>query len=51
MLSSIVIVVLIIALLGTVPTWPYNRNWSYYPSSGIGVVLIVLLVLVAMGRL
>jgi hypothetical protein len=47
----ILIVVLLLLLLGALPTWPYSGGWGYYPSGGLGLVLIILLVLVLMGRL
>jgi len=49
-LSTILLVVLILALLGALPSWPYSRNWGYYPSSAMGTIVIVLLVLVLIGR-
>jgi len=51
MLLAILFVVLILALVGSVPTWPHSRDWGYYPSGGLGVVLLILLVLFLMGRL
>ena len=50
MLGTILIVILILILLGALPTWPYSSGWGYYPSSGIGLVLIILVILVVMGR-
>jgi hypothetical protein len=47
----ILTIVLVIALIGSVPTWPHSRNWGYYPSGGLGLVLIILLVLFLLGRL
>jgi hypothetical protein len=47
----ILLVVLILALFGTLPTWGHSRNWGYVPSGGIGVVLLVLLVLFVTGRI
>ena len=44
-------IVLVIALIGSFPRWPHSRGWGYYPSGGIGLILIVLLVLLLMGRL
>ena len=44
------IVILILILLGALPTWPYSSGWGYYPSGGIGLVLVILLILVVMGR-
>ena len=51
MLLLILTVVLIIALIGSVPTWPHSRSWGYYPSGGVGLILVVLLVLYLLGRL
>ncbi len=50
-LSTILIVVLILLLIGALPAWPYSSGWGYYPSSGIGIVVLVLVVLLLMGRL
>ena len=50
MLGTIIIVILILILLGALPTWPYSSGWGYYPSGGIGLVLVILLILVVMGR-
>ncbi|MBL8888407.1 MAG: DUF3309 domain-containing protein [Planctomycetaceae bacterium] len=51
MLGTVLIVVLLLILLGVVPTWPHSRNWGYGPSGALGLVLIILLVLLLMGRL
>jgi hypothetical protein len=51
MLSTILIVILILALVGALPTWGYSRNWGYGPGGGVGLLLIILIVLVASGRL
>ena len=48
---TILLVLLILMLLGALPTWPYSRSWGYYPSGGLGLVLIVVIVLVLAGRL
>jgi hypothetical protein len=48
---TILLIILILILLGALPTWPYSAGWGYYPSSGLGLVVIVLLILVFMGRL
>ena len=50
-LGTILLIILILALLGALPTWPYSGGWGYYPSGGLGLVLVVVLVLVLMGRL
>lgn len=51
MLITILMVVLLLALIGSVPSWPYSTGWGYYPSGGLGLVLIVLVVLLLMGRI
>jgi Protein of unknown function (DUF3309) len=51
MLLTILVVVLLISLVGSIPTWPHSRGWGYYPSGGLGVVLLIILVLFIMGRL
>ena len=43
--------ILILALIAVVPTWPYNRNWSYYPSGGVGALLLLTIVLLFMNKL
>jgi hypothetical protein len=47
----ILLIIVIILVLGALPTWPYSAGWGYYPSGGLGLVLIILLILVLMGRL
>jgi hypothetical protein len=51
MLSTLLIVLLILLLLGALPSWPYSRSWGYYPSGLFGVVLVILIVFMLMGRL
>jgi hypothetical protein len=51
MLSTILLVVLILALVGALPSWPHSRSWGYRPSGGVGLVLVILVVLIVMGRL
>jgi len=51
MLGTILIVLLILMLLGAIPSWPHSRNWGYAPSGGLGLVLLVLIVLLLMGRI
>jgi hypothetical protein len=51
MLGTILIVVLILLLLGALPTWPHSREWGYYPSGGLGLVLLILFILILMGRI
>ena len=50
-LGMILIIVLILILLGVIPTWPHSKDWGYYPSGFLGVVLIVILILVVLGRI
>ena len=50
-MTTILIIILILLLIGAVPSWPYSRNWGYYPSSTLGLVLIIVLVLALMGRI
>jgi Protein of unknown function (DUF3309) len=49
-MSTILLIVLVLLVLGALPTWPYSSGWGYYPSGGLGLVLVILLVLVLMGR-
>jgi hypothetical protein len=51
MLITILMIVLLLAVIGSVPAWPYSAGWGYYPSGGLGLVLIVLVVLLLMGRI
>ncbi|HEX9661693.1 MAG TPA: DUF3309 family protein [Candidatus Binatia bacterium] len=50
-LGTLLLVVLVLLLIGAIPSWPHSRRWGYGPSGVLGVVLIVLLVLIVMGRL
>jgi hypothetical protein len=50
-LGTILLIVFIVLLLGALPRWPHSRSWGYYPSSGLGLVLIVLIVLMLMNRI
>ncbi|MGA3194001.1 MAG: DUF3309 domain-containing protein [Terriglobales bacterium] len=49
-MSTILLIVLVLLLIGALPTWPYSTGWGYYPSGGLGLVLIIVLVLALMGR-
>jgi len=51
MLSTVLIVLLILMLLGAVPTWPHSRNWGYYPSGGLGLILLIVIILLLLGRI
>ena len=50
-IGTILLIVLILLLLGALPTWPYSSGWGYYPSGIAGVIVIVLIILLLMGRL
>jgi len=49
-MRMILMIILILLLLGALPTWPYSTGWGYYPSGGLGLVLLVVLILALMGR-
>ena len=50
-LGTILLIVLILILVGAIPTWPHSRSWGYGPSGGIGLVVVILLALLLMGRI
>jgi len=50
-LGTILLIVLVLLLIGAIPSWPHSRSWGYGPSGGLGLVLIVVIVLLVMGRL
>ena len=51
MLGTILLIILILALIGALPTWGHSRSWGYYPSGGLGLVLVIVVILLLMGRL
>lgn len=51
MLGTILLIILILILIGALPTWPHSSSWGYYPSGGIGLVLIIVVILLLMGRI
>ena len=51
MLGTILVVILILMLLGAVPAWPHSRNWGYGPSGGLGLIVLILVILLLMGRI
>jgi hypothetical protein len=51
MLGTILLVLLILMLLGALPTWPHSRNWGYAPSGGLSLLLVILVVLILLGRI
>jgi hypothetical protein len=50
-MSTILLVILILLLVGALPTWPYSSGWGYYPSGGLGLVLLVVIILLIAGRI
>ncbi|MDR3460817.1 MAG: DUF3309 family protein [Beijerinckiaceae bacterium] len=50
-LRTLLLILLILALIGALPSWPYSSSWGYYPSGGLGLVVVILLVLVLLGRI
>lgn len=51
MLGTVLLVVLILLLIGAIPSWPHSRNWGYGPTGGLGLVVIIVIVLLLMGRI
>jgi hypothetical protein len=47
---TILIVILLLALIGALPSWPYSRGWGYYPSGGVGLIVLILIILLLLGR-
>lgn len=50
-MGTILLVILILFLVGALPTWPHSKNWGYYPSGGVGLIVIILIVLLLMHRI
>ncbi|MBS1853103.1 MAG: DUF3309 domain-containing protein [Acidobacteria bacterium] len=50
-MSTILLVILVLLLIGALPTWPYSSGWGYYPSGGLGLVVLIVLILALSGRL
>jgi len=50
-MGTILLIILILLLVGALPTWPYSSGWGYYPSGGIGLIVMVIIILALMGRL
>lgn len=50
MLRLILLIVIILALLGSLPAWPYSAGWGYYPSGGLGLLLVIVIILILLGR-
>lgn len=51
MLSTILIILVVLLLIGSLPTWPYSSGWGYYPSGGLGLILLIVVVLLLFGRI
>jgi hypothetical protein len=51
MLGTILIVILVLALLGVLPRWPHSRDWGYYPTGGVGLILVIVVILLLLGRI
>ena len=50
-MRTILLIILILLLVGALPTWPYSSGWGYYPSGGLGLILLIVLVLALLGRI
>lgn len=50
-LGTILLIILILLLIGAIPTWPYSSGWGYYPSGAIGLILVIVLILLLLGRI
>ncbi len=50
-IGTLLLIILILLLVGALPTWPHSKKWGYYPGGGLGLVVIILLILVLMGRI
>ena len=50
-MGTILIIILVLVVVGALPTWPHSRSWGYYPSGGIGLILLILIILLLLGRI
>ena len=50
-MGTILIIILVLVLVGALPTWPHSKSWGYYPSGGVGLSLLILLILLLLGRI
>lgn len=48
---TILVIILVLALVGALPSWPYSRGWGYYPSGGLGLIVLILVILLLIGRI
>ncbi len=51
MIRTVLLILLVLLLLGSLPAWPYSTGWGYYPSGGLGLLLLILIILIVMGRI
>jgi hypothetical protein len=49
--GTILLIILVLALVGVIPTWPHSRQWGYGPSSGVGLILVIILILFVLGKI
>ncbi|PXV55823.1 Protein of unknown function [Dyella jiangningensis] len=50
-MSTILLIILLLLVIGALPSWPYSRGWGYYPSGGLGLIFLILLILLLLGRI
>ncbi len=50
-MGLILVIILVFVLVGALPTWPHSRSWGYYPSSGLGLIVVILIILLLLGRI
>jgi hypothetical protein len=50
-MNTVLLVILVLLLVGALPTWPYSASWGYYPSGGLGLILLIIVILALLGRL
>jgi len=50
-MGTILLIILVLVLIGALPTWPHSRSWGYYPSGGIGLILLILVILLLLGKI
>jgi hypothetical protein len=50
-IGTILMIVLVLLLIGAIPTWPHSRNWGYFPSGALGLILVILIILLLLGRI
>jgi hypothetical protein len=51
MLGTVILIVLIMMLVGALPTWPHSKNWGYGPTGGLGLVVVIVIIMILMGRM